>query len=325
MKRITSLLLIVATITLSGCASSATSISPTSEDLNSEIIALSSATTSVESTSIISTTSIAILSSELSTSVSEVVSSSSLNEAAILFPTITIVSNAPNYYTSISDSLTGTSLKNALNSLISSGVSTSYAWSRFQSADQSLNDTSKVLTIYARYEYSKTATVGSAAAPNQWNREHTYPDSKITGAAESDNHHIFADDWKTNSIRGNKPFGLVQHLDANRVIDSGGRHTANYSNNTFFEPNDAAKGEVARATMYMNTMYGYPLEGNFQTAELAVLWALNYPVDDWAMIRNNRVYTNQHNRNPYIDNQAFICKVYGNTTAKTTQMCANYL
>jgi endonuclease I len=165
----------------------------------------------------------------------------------------------------------------------------------------------------------------SGNTPNRWNREHTYPDSKITGAAESDNHHIFADDWKTNNIRDNDRFADLDPSSATWVVDSAGRTTQNLTNGTYFEPLDAAKGEVARATLYLNTLYGYSLEGNFQTAELAVLWALYYPVNDWAMIRNNRVYDKQKNRNPYIDNQAYTCKVYGNTTSRTAQLCANYL
>jgi len=165
----------------------------------------------------------------------------------------------------------------------------------------------------------------SGNTPNRWNREHTYPQSKIGSPATSDNHHIFADDWKTNGDRGNKRFADLDTSNANWVIDSGGRTTQNLTNSSYFEPLDAAKGEVARATLYLNTLYGYSLDGNFQTAELAVLWALYYPVDDWAMIRNNRVYDKQKNRNPYIDDQAYTCKVYGNTTTRTAQLCANYL
>ncbi len=215
-------------------------------------------------------------------------------------------------------------MKSALNALIIQNRSTSYEWWRFESADQDLVNTSNVLTIYARVTYAKTAHVDNQT-PNRWNREHSYPQSKISSPATEDNHHIFADDWKTNSDRGNKLFADLNPASSTRVIDSGGRTTDNYMTGSYFEPNDAAKGEVARATLYLNTLYGYTLENNFQTAELAVLWALHYPVTDWAMTRNNRVYTNQHNRNPYIDNQAYICKVYGNTTTTTAQLCSSYM
>jgi endonuclease I len=291
-----------------------------SSNEESSSLIVSSETSSLEETSV-STSS----QTDSSSSSSQIVSSSTTSEEGIVFPPITVVSNAPTYYNSISDSLTGSSLKSALKTLISKNVSVSYDWSRYEYIDQSLSNTSQVLTIYARYGYSKSAHVGSSAQANQWNREHTYPQSKISSPATSDNNHIFADDWKTNQIRGNKKFGLVQHIDSNKVVDSVGRTNGNFSNSTYFEPNDAAKGEVARATLYMDTMYGYSLSGNFQTAELAVMWALEYPVDDWAMTRNNRVFDKQKNRNPYIDNQTYICKVYGNTSPQTAELCAAYL
>lgn len=344
MKRTVWLMPIIA-ILLAGCNSSSLnaesssaedSIETTSEISLSEDIAESSlsseisseqpstsATSSSTSSSSSSSSSETISSSVTSTT--SIVSSSSITSSGELFPTISVISNAPTYYSSISTTIAGETLKTALKNLINTNVSVSYDWSRFQSADQSLSNSSNVLTIYARVTYPKTATVGSSAQPNQWNREHTFPQSKIGSTAASDNHHIFADDWKTNSIRGNKLFGEVAHITANQVVDSGSRVTANYTTSSYFEPLDAAKGEVARATLYLNTLYGYALNNNFASSELAVLWALNYPVDDWAMTRNNRVYTNQHNRNPYIDNQAYICKVYGNTSTTTAQLCSAYM
>ena len=234
--------------------------------------------------------------------------------------TITIATNAPAYYNGISPSLSGEALKNALDLLISSNVSVGNDWWRYESADESLTETNKVITIYPRRNYLKTAHVNNNLAA-RWNREHTYPQSKISGAAVNDNHHIFADDWKTNNIRSNFKFGIVNKTDTTRVRDSNNLITDNYVAGGFFEPNDAAKGEVARATLYMNTYYGYTLDGNFQTAEMAILWALNYPATDRDMQRNNRVYTNQGNRNPYVDSAALICRVYGMTSLATQQVC----
>jgi endonuclease I len=248
------------------------------------------------------------------------VASSSSSSANVPVFTFTIASNAPAYYQNINPQLTGEALKQALDLLISTNVSVSYDWYRFETADESMTETNKVLTIYPRRNYLKTAHVNGNAA-NTWNREHTYPQSKISGAAVNDNHHIYADDWKTNSTRGNYKFGIVSKSDSTRVRDSSNTVTDNYVGGGFFEPNDAAKGEVARATLYMNTYYGYTLTDNFQTAEMAVLWALQYPPTDRDMQRNNRVYTNQGNRNPYVDAAANICGVYGQTSLATRQAC----
>jgi endonuclease I len=233
---------------------------------------------------------------------------------------VTIASNASQYYQSISPSLSGEALKNALDLLISANVRVGYDWSRFESADESLTQTNKIITIYPRRDYLKTAHVSGNAAAH-WNREHTYPQSKISGNAVNDNHHIFADDWKTNGTRSNLRFGDVSNLESNRVKDSSNLATENFTANGFFEPNDVAKGEVARATLYLNTLYGYAIDGNFQTTELAVLWALQYPISNRDMQRNNRVYTNQGNRNPYVDHASYICLVYGMTSVATQQAC----
>jgi endonuclease I len=273
----------------------------------------SSEVSSLTSSESPSTTSISSTSTTTSTTPSSSTPSSSTSN-------LTVVTNAPTYYQSISPSLTGEALKNALDTLISSNISVSYDWSRFEYADQHPTNTNQVLTIYPKLGYLKTAHVNGNAA-DHWNREHTYPQSKIGGDALNDNHHIFADDWKTNGTRGNNKFGDVANTEANRVLDSANRPTNNFTAGGYFEPNDEAKGEVARATLYMNTLYGYTLENNFQTAEMAVLWALDYPVNDWAMTRNNRVYDKQKNRNPYIDHPEWICAVYGTTSTATRQAC----
>lgn len=299
-------------------------ITSASSSLSVSEISLSSVTTSslVSSSSsvssVIESSSVSSASSE-SISSSSVASSSSTSSNVPVF-TFTIASNAPAYYQNINPQLTGEALKQALDLLISTNVNVSYDWFRFESADESMTETNKVLTIYPRRNYLKTAHVSGNTA-NTWNREHTYPQSKISGAAVNDNHHIYADDWKTNSTRGNFKFGIVSKSDSTRVRDSSNTVTDNYVGGGFFEPNDAAKGEVARATLYMNTYYGYTLTDNFQTAEMAVLWALQYPPINRDMQRNNRVYTNQGNRNPYVDSAANICGVYGQTSLATRQAC----
>lgn len=281
---------------------------------------VSSTSTMVSTSSLPSTSYLPSTSSSASSSTLPSTSSSPSTSITSSQSNITLATNAPAYYNGISPSLSGEALKNALDLLISSNVSVGYDWSRFESADESLTETNKVITIYPRRNYLKTAHVSGNQGAT-WNREHTYPQSKISGAAVNDNHHIFADDWKTNGARSNYRFGFVSPTENNRVKDSSGLNTDNFEGGGFFLPNDTAKGEVARATLYMNTYYGYTLEGNFQTSELAVLWALQYPPTNRDMQRNNRVYTNQGNRNPYVDHASYICLVYGMTSIATRQAC----
>ncbi len=204
--------------------------------------------------------------------------------------------------------LSGSALKSSLDTIISRNVSTSYNWTRYEAADEAENDSSKVLQIYTRTTIAKTAHVSGSLG---WNREHTYPDSKITSPADADNLHIFASDNKVNGTRGNKLFGIVTPKDASTdVQDSLGNTIDAYTNSTLFEPPNAAKGEVARATLYLNTAYGYSITGNFTSESLCLDWAKNYPVTNREIYRNNTVYSLQGNRNPYIDHPEFIDMVY---------------
>lgn len=200
---------------------------------------------------------------------------------------------------------TGDSLKNALSAITNtSGVKQNYNWSRFEKVDEDPNNSNNIFCVYSRSSYPKSAHVSGNAA-NRWNREHTYPQSKISGNAKSDSIHIFADDWKTNGTRGNYQFSEVAHNSSTAVKDSGNRITANYKSGSYFEPCDAAKGEVARATLYVYVMYGHSVTGNFSSLDLCLKWNREFPVTTWEILRNNRNYSEQHNRNPFIDHPEF--------------------
>lgn len=228
-------------------------------------------------------------------------------------------SSAGNYYASVG-SETGDSLKNKLKSIISSPTpSTNYDWSRYEAADEAEGASDSVLLIYTRKVVKKNYHVSGNKG---WNREHTYPDSKIGSPANKDNHHIFADDNKTNNTRGNKLFGVVAETTGNRVKDMDGNNTDNYTAGNYFMPLPAARGEVARATMYLTTLYNYSITGNFQSIDLMMKWHLENPVTNREIYRNNTVHGLQKNRNPYIDHPEYACSVWGNTNSATQSLCA---
>ncbi len=227
-------------------------------------------------------------------------------------------STAGNYYASVG-SETGEALKLKLRSIISSGASESYDWSRYEKADEAEGQPTKVLQIYTRTTIAKSAHVSGSTG---WNREHSFPQSKLGSPATSDNHHIFASDNKVNNSRGNKLFGEVAITSTNRVKDSLGNQTDNYTTSSYFYPTALARGEVARATMYVNTRYTYSVTSNFQSVELMLKWHLENPVTDREIYRNNTVHTLQKNRNPYIDHPEYACMIYGETNAATRQLCA---
>ena len=223
-----------------------------------------------------------------------------------------------NYFASVR-SETGAALTNKLKSIISVGTNESYDWSRYEAADEAEGVSDSVLLIYSRQVVKKTS---SGSANTNWNREHTYPQSKIDATAKSDNHHIFADNVKTNSSRGSKIFNEVNKSSSTRVTDGYGNITDNYTNSSEFMPNDAAKGEVARATMYLNTRYGYSVTGNFKSVAVMLRWHLENPVSNREIYRNNMIHTMQKNRNPFIDHPEYACRIWSETNAETRQLCA---
>ncbi|MBD3644950.1 endonuclease [Alcanivorax sp.] len=65
-----------------------------------------------------------------------------------------------------------------------------------------------------------------------------------------------------------------------------------------FEPPTSAKGDVARAMLYLYDRYDIPMLG---TLEMYQRWHRDDPVDDEERRRNNVIEQIQGNRNPFID------------------------
>lgn len=121
-------------------------------------------------------------------------------------------------------------------------------------------------TIAIPFGHPNPRTIANAHIPN-WNTEHIYPQSKgaSSGNANSDLHHLVPVRADVNSSRGNSPFGFVKTEDVTNWWNFHGSTTiaplhdlSQYSKamgNSFFEPRDAVKGDMARAVFYFFTMY----------------------------------------------------------------------
>ncbi len=225
-----------------------------------------------------------------------------------------------NYYSSITDSMSGTTLLSNLKSIINtSSVSVSYDWSRYEDADEDPNNSSNVLLIYARKSVSKSAHVSGSTG---WNREHTFPQSKMeVTQAKSDNHIIFASDNKVNGARSSLKMGVVSG--GTVVNDYNGNATTCRKTSSLFDPNNQARGVVARTTMYAAAMYDFDPTDNFESIATMLRWHLDYPVDSFDQGRNEKVYTNQHNRNPFVDHPEYACRIWGSTNSTTQSICGS--
>ena len=226
--------------------------------------------------------------------------------------------SAADYYASITDSMSGSTLLSNLKSIINNNsVSVSYDWSRYEDADEDPNNSSNVILVYARNSVAKTAHVSGNTG---WNREHTFPASKLSNTqAEKDNHIIFASDNKVNGARSNIKMGVVSG--GTVVNDYFGNATTCRKTTSLFDPNNVARGIVARSTMYAAAMYEYDPTDNFESIATMLRWHLEYPVSSFDEGRNEKVYTNQHNRNPFVDHPEYACRIWGNTNSTTQSIC----
>jgi len=154
--------------------------------------------------------------------------------------------------------------------------------------------------------YTTLVVHSSYPANDVMNCEHTWPQSKFGSDnvyfKKSDLNHLFPTDSRSNSARGNYPFGWVKEIDWQK--DDSIRGASVESGRRVFEPQDSHKGNCARAMLYMSVRYRMPLDAE-QEATLRE-WNKLDPVDEAEIMRNNKVEELQHTRNPFIDRPDFV-------------------
>lgn len=215
------------------------------------------------------------------------------------------------YYADAND-LEGTNLKKALRTIISTGFKgISYGDLRYKLpiTDAALDDSSKMLLLFSHHEVE--AKWDSATT---WNREHVWPKSKgwfNEDGAGCDIHHIRPENVSVNSIHGNLPYGEVSNGTAVKCC---GEIVA-YKTSSYFEPLDDFKGDVARIIFYLLVRYSqsdsYPITNVAQSLNMLLEWHESDPVDDFEIARNERSYSIQNNRNPFIDHPEFAAMIWG--------------
>ncbi|MDR6300800.1 endonuclease [Mesonia maritima] len=169
-----------------------------------------------------------------------------------------------------------------------------------------------------------------------YNREHSFPKSWFNDASPmvTDMHHIFPTDAKVNGERGNFPYGEVSNpsftsQNGTKKGNNSYNHPSAY-NGTVFEPIDEFKGDLARVYFYMATRYESQIAGwensnagsdatlngtsnqVFEDWMLAMLLEWHYadPVSEKEEDRNDAAYLFQGNRNPYVDNEAWVTTIW---------------
>jgi len=248
------------------------------------------------------------------------------------------------YYTPAAN-LNGQQLRIALHNIIKAHTVQSYntLWTSFETTDKKANG--KVWDIYSDvpggtppYQYSfgsdQCGSGGYDSEGDCYNREHSWPRSYFNEQApmNSDLFHIYPTDGMVNGKRDNDPYGLVDTTASFWQSENGSRSGANrypgYSG-TVFEPLDSFKGDLARSYFYMSTRYysedsgwqNWPMANGAElkswTVAMLLEWHHMDPVSPKEIFRNNAVYAQQNNRNPFIDHPEFADCIWGSSACGT--------
>lgn len=249
-----------------------------------------------------------------------------------------------NYYDT-ADTTNATTLRNSVHAIISTGTTvvpfnsnpggpggTALSFAALRYVNQDGGDPNFVRLFYSkdvRPGEPNAATSDGDPTTGGWNREHAYPQSFFdldgTGGNDpvdpplSDLHALWPADGDINGTRSNKAYDFVSVPTYSDVY-------GNLSESGIFEPREAAKGDAARAALYMDLRYegtnGEPNltldettggTGGLTLGRLSTLlqWHNEDPPDAFEVWRNRRVYELQGNANPFIDNPEWVNIIFG--------------
>jgi endonuclease I len=227
-------------------------------------------------------------------------------------------------------------------------ASTTDTWDVLNRAEQDPLNSGRILDIYKNTSYAKVA--GGNDFYNRehtWPNSLGFPDDGGTNSAYTDLHMLMASDIAYNAARGNKPYdncpsGCTEYPTAAYAGQGGGSGSypgnSNWSNASVFQVWTKLKGNVARAMFYMDLRYEGGSHGGTGAAEpdlrltdtlslvsptgsnaavgymgrlsTLIQWHQQDPPDEAERLRNALIQTYQGNRNPFVDNPAWVACVY---------------
>lgn len=208
------------------------------------------------------------------------------------------------------------------------GSGEGHTWEGFNQTDRRSDNS--VIDRYSKEVFYFPANYG---APKGMNIEHSFPKSWWGGSsnqAYKDIHHLMPCEANINSRKSNYPIGIVTGADSGNGYTKVGTGSGGKGQIKLWEPADEWKGDFARAYFYMATCYSNltwqgdealkQLENNEWptlqqwTYELLLKWNSEDPVDDFERTRNDKVFSIQGNRNPFIDFPDLAEYIWGSKT-----------
>ena len=198
------------------------------------------------------------------------------------------------------------------------------------------------IDMYSTCKYNHSSPhVGTASYVGQGlNREHSFPKSWFGGEIYpmyTDLMMIIPTDGYVNQRRSNNPYGVCNGADAVTYVNEElgvsmlgklGKSTYNGYTAKVFEPDDEYKGDFARIYFYMVTCYKsdvsnwpgcdqldyqqnqYKAFSNW-SMQMLLEWHRADPVSPKELTRNEGVYIEQGNRNPFVDHPELAEYIWG--------------
>lgn len=203
-----------------------------------------------------------------------------------------------------------------------------YLWDCYPSTDAGSDGYYIDMYSTCKYDHSSPHPGTASYVGQGLNREHSFPKSWFGGEVDpmyTDLAMIIPADAYVNQRRSNHPYGVcangITYTNEELGVSMRGKlgtSTYNGYTSTVFEPDDEYKGDFARIYFYMVTCYKsqvgtWPGSGQLDyttnnykafsswSMQMLMEWHRADPVSQKEINRNEAVYVEQGNRNPFVD------------------------
>ena len=247
------------------------------------------------------------------------------------------------YYNDVNGKSGADNILNALNGIIKSHTVLNYnALEDYYERTDFYGDTLWDMYSTCRFTMDE-ANKSQKAVCDGWNKEHLVCQSWFSGdGMKSDLFNVYPTDARVNNIRSNYAYGEVSGNWGTGISNNIGHALGKVGTNTFsgysgkvFEPYDDYKGDFARSFMYMATCYrtgslnsgdgsvmftSSPTNLTTYAKNLLLKWHRSDPVSEKEVDRNQAVYVEQKNRNPFIDYPDLVEYIWGDKVGQTVDL-----
>ncbi len=254
--------------------------------------------------------------------------------------TVPGMSDSKTYWSNVNWNLRGDDLLQALKTEMRKTFTQVTYSGALDAAKEMDKDPAKSSNILSLYDLKSQPAAGYNGG--KWNREHTFPQSKLYENGEraaaaapglkniaSDVANIFACDADLNTERSNNSYGTWNYDDDPATyykrlqINTSGQLTDNILYYGLYSPTPMVRGEIARAQLYMlvNWAGDVTRDSNF-TIDTMIQWDQDHaPIKERDGQRQDGIYKYQDIRNPFIDNRKVACYIWSDVNTKTRKLC----